>query len=143
MRELRTRNSGEALYFANSDSQSASDMGGREPVTGRHSVMDRLRGTTQYVVEGAGCSVSYPDSVRRVKPPNTTMPNTLAALARSQYATAFELVSGDRDDFLMVFSTSLTASLSFVDVRKVRRQESRDKFVVRRASRKSLANACL
>lgn len=35
---------------------------------------------------------AYPDSVRRVKPPNTTIPKTLAALPRSQYATDLELV---------------------------------------------------
>jgi hypothetical protein len=38
--------------------------------------------------------VKYPDSVKRVQPPNTTIPKTLAALPRSQYATALELVSG-------------------------------------------------
>jgi hypothetical protein len=36
----------------------------------------------------------YPDSVNLVRPPNTTMPNTLAALPSSQYATDLELVSG-------------------------------------------------
>jgi hypothetical protein len=39
---------------------------------------------------------TYPDSVNRVRPPNTTIPNTLAALPRSQYATDFELVSGKK-----------------------------------------------
>jgi len=39
----------------------------------------------------------YPDSVRRVSPPKTTMPNTLAALPSSQYPTALELESGKRD----------------------------------------------
>lgn len=38
----------------------------------------------------------YPDSVRRVRPPKTTMPKTLAALPSSQYATALELESGKR-----------------------------------------------
>jgi hypothetical protein len=37
---------------------------------------------------------AYPDSVSLVRPPNTTMPNTLAALPSSQYATLFELVLG-------------------------------------------------
>lgn len=37
----------------------------------------------------------YPDSVNRVRPPKTTMPKTLAALPNSQYATDFELVSGN------------------------------------------------
>lgn len=40
-------------------------------------------------------SYPYPDSVNRVKPPNTTIPNTLAALANNQYATEFEVVSGN------------------------------------------------
>lgn len=43
-----------------------------------------------YIGEG----MSYPDSVRRVKPPNTTIPKTLAALPNSQYATTFWLVLG-------------------------------------------------
>lgn len=38
----------------------------------------------------------YPDSVRRVRPPNTTIPKTLAALPNSQYATAFWLVLGKK-----------------------------------------------
>lgn len=36
----------------------------------------------------------YPDSVSLVRPPKTTMPKTLAALPRSQYATIFSLTSG-------------------------------------------------
>lgn len=36
----------------------------------------------------------YPDSVRRVSPPKTTIPKTLAALPRSQYATLLSDVSG-------------------------------------------------
>ena len=42
---------------------------------------------------------SYPDSVKRVQPPKTTMPNTLAALPSSQYATPLELVSGKLEAF--------------------------------------------
>lgn len=34
--------------------------------------------------KGWGEEASYPDSVRRVKPPKTTIPKTLAALPRSQ-----------------------------------------------------------
>jgi len=64
-------------------------MGGREPVTGLHSVMLR------------------PDSVSRVRPPNTTMPKTLAALPSSQYATPLELVLGkDRDLVAAIASDS-------------------------------------
>jgi hypothetical protein len=37
---------------------------------------------------------TYPDSVNLVRPPNTTIPKTDAALPNSQYATDFELVSG-------------------------------------------------
>lgn len=40
------------------------------------------------------CNKTYPDSVNRVNPPNTTIPKTLAALPSSQYATILELVSG-------------------------------------------------
>lgn len=36
----------------------------------------------------------YPDSVSRVRPPNTTMPKTLAALPNNQYATDFDVVFG-------------------------------------------------
>jgi len=38
----------------------------------------------------------YPDSVSRVRPPNITIPKTLAALPRSQYATALSLVAGKK-----------------------------------------------
>jgi hypothetical protein len=41
-----------------------------------------------------GNNMTYPDSVKRVRPPKTTMPKTLAALPSSQYATLFEFVSG-------------------------------------------------
>lgn len=40
---------------------------------------------------------THPDSVNLVKPPNTTMPKTLAALPKSQYATTLSLTSGYRD----------------------------------------------
>lgn len=42
---------------------------------------------------------SYPDSVNLVKPPQTTMPNTLTALPISQYPTALPSVSGKEEDF--------------------------------------------
>ena len=44
--------------------------------------------------------MKYPDSVSRVRPPNTTIPNTLAALPRSQYATDFSLVLGKKPGFV-------------------------------------------
>lgn len=37
---------------------------------------------------------AYPDSVNRVNPPNTTIPNTLAALPSNQYPTTLLVVSG-------------------------------------------------
>ena len=40
-----------------------------------------------------------PDSVKRVNPPKTTIPKTLAALPRSQYATDLWLIFGKLDDF--------------------------------------------
>lgn len=49
-------------------------------MTGRHSVMLR------------------PDSVRRVRPPKTTIPKTLAAEPSNQYATLLLLVFGKDDD---------------------------------------------
>lgn len=76
MRGLSSLNSGEERYLVNSASQSAASRGGKEPVTGLHSVM------------------LSPDSVSRVSPPNTTIPKTLAALPSSQYATLFSDVSG-------------------------------------------------
>lgn len=43
---------------------------------------------------------AHPDSVSLVHPPNTTIPNTLAALPRSQYATIFSVTSGNRGSLL-------------------------------------------
>ena len=61
---------GIALYFSKASFQSAADIGGRAPMIGFHSVIDR------------------PDPVSRVTPPTTTMQNTRAAQANSQVATA-------------------------------------------------------
>lgn len=55
---------------------------------------------------------AYPDSVSRVNPPNTTMPKTLAALPRSQYATVLDVVLGKLLDLL-----SLAAAASATMVR--------------------------
>lgn len=44
----------------------------------------------------------YPDSVSLVSPPNTTIPNTLAALPSSQYATTLSLISGKYLDRALV-----------------------------------------
>jgi hypothetical protein len=65
---------------------------------------------------------TYPDSVNRVRPPNTTMPKTLAALPRSQYATALELVSGKAlfelpPDALGVFATCSAAICLSIELR--------------------------
>lgn len=102
-------NSGDDLYLENSDSQSSAFIGGSEPVTGRHSViLSLLRDLRKSLVtefapnglrsEAEGWKdngITNPDSVRRVNPPNTTIPKTLAALPRSQYATVFELREGN------------------------------------------------
>lgn len=40
--------------------------------------------------------LAYPDSVRRVKPPKTTMPKTLAALPSNQYATLLSFCLGNQ-----------------------------------------------
>jgi hypothetical protein len=63
-------NSGVALYFSNSLSQSACESGGRIPVIGRHSVM------------------LSPDSVKRVTPPTTMTANTKVEENKSQRPTA-------------------------------------------------------
>lgn len=88
---------------------------------------------------GNGCG-THPDSVRRVRPPKTTMPKTLAALARSQYATAFEDVSRTFD-FVTVVSAWAIASRSRADVRKPRWQEADASRSCIRACLKSLANS--
>ena len=85
-------NSGEARYLSNSDCQSSLEMGGNEPVTGFHSVILSLFMVSHW--DSIKLYETYPDSVNRVRPPNTTMPNTLAALPNNQYATPFEDVSG-------------------------------------------------
>lgn len=46
----------------------------------------------------------YPDSVSLVRPPKTTIPNTLPADANSQYATVFEDVSGKKPFFPFAFA---------------------------------------
>ena len=95
---LRSLNSGEARYKSNSLSQSAAERGGRDPVTGFHSVILRLEGNQQDALnDGIGrpedrtkqtkessSDRTYPDSVNLVRPPNTTIPKTLAALPNSQ-----------------------------------------------------------
>lgn len=55
--------------------------------------------------------VAYPDSVNLVRPPNTTIPKTLAALPKSQYATDFELVSG-KELFLNLSASSTIVLLN-------------------------------
>ena len=89
---LSNLNSGEDRYLSNSDNQSCALEGGRLPVTGLHSVMLNLRPVS--LDHQAHTNGTHPDSVSRVSPPNTTIPNTLAALPKSQYATALWLVSG-------------------------------------------------
>lgn len=72
----------------------------------------------------------------RVRPPNTTMPKTLAALASSQYATAFELVSGYLDERAIASSAVLIASLSLAVDPKFRRENIHGCCICLRASLK-------
>ena len=55
---------------------------------------------------------TYPDSVSRVRPPNTTMPKTLAALPSSQYATLLEDVLGKLLGPLFAVVSAASASMS-------------------------------
>lgn len=48
-----------------------------------------------------------PDSVKRVNPPKITIPKTLAALPRSQYATDLSLILGKLDDLALVAPSSI------------------------------------
>lgn len=98
---FKSLNSGDARYLSNSDCQSSAERGGRDPVTGFHSVILSLRLLTQTYTS---INWTYPDSVSLVRPPNTTIPKTDAALPKSQYATPFELVSG-KNFLLPTFSS--------------------------------------
>lgn len=60
---------------------------------------------------------AYPDSVKRVSPPKTTMPKTLAALPRSQYATLLFDVSGNI--LTLVFPPDFSELLKFVKLKTV------------------------
>ena len=52
---------------------------------------------------------NYPDFISLVNPPNTTILKTLAALPKSQYATALSLISRNKFDFGFVrFTADLT-----------------------------------
>lgn len=70
---------------------------------------------------------THPDSVSLVKPPKTTIPNTLAALPSSQYATVLVDVLG-KDEPLpasllaasSMASIVVAADLDRTDVEKVR-----------------------
>ena len=60
----------------------------------------KLRGEVSHRPLNCHCGQDTdPDSVSLVRPPNITIPNTLAALPSNQYATDFELVSGKNDFF--------------------------------------------
>src|SRR5581483_1538346 len=69
MPRLSSRYWGIAWYFVNSFRHSFSDSGGRTPVTGFHSTIDR------------------PDSVNRVAPPTTSVATIIAAETRSHSRT--------------------------------------------------------
>lgn len=116
---LRILYSGEDRYFANSDSQSSSFIGGREPVTGLHSVILSLavaisKKERKEEKNGEKCSLqqTYPDSVNLVNPPKITIPKTLAALPKSQYATVLLLTSGKRDFALVAPCSAAWAALA-------------------------------
>src|SRR5216684_9048943 len=70
MPELSSRYCGMCWYFSNSAAQAAADSGGRMPVTGCHSVIDR------------------PDKVNLVMPPITTITKIMPQHTNSQTATA-------------------------------------------------------
>src|SRR6185437_14330257 len=70
MPRLSSRYCGIAWYFVNSLCQSLSDSGGRTPVTGFHSTIER------------------PDSVSRVAPPMMSVAKIMAAAQNSQRRTA-------------------------------------------------------
>lgn len=55
--------------------------------------------------------MTYPDSVRRVRPPKTTIPKTETALPSSQYATDLELVSGK--ELLLAFDSAFVGLIFF------------------------------
>ena len=93
IRGFSSLNSGDDLYSANSESHFSAVVGGKDPVTGRHSVILRLC-WCQSSHCGPDEHTPYPDSVSRVKPPKITRPKTLAALPNNQYATPFLLVCG-------------------------------------------------
>src|SRR5580700_4104955 len=70
MPALSSRYCGMCWYFSNSAAQAAADSGGRMPITGCHSVIDK------------------PDKVSLVTPPITTMTKIMAQHTSSQTATA-------------------------------------------------------
>ena len=69
IKDTYSLNSGVTLYLLNSVSQSEGERGGKIPVMGFHSV------------------ILKPDSVSRVTPPTTTVPNTNTEEKSSQYPT--------------------------------------------------------
>src|SRR5260370_4095305 len=75
MLALSRRYCGICRYFSNSAAQPATDSGGRTPLTGCHSVIDR------------------PDKVSRVMPPITTMMKIMPQQNSSQTATDRALVA--------------------------------------------------
>jgi hypothetical protein len=85
------------------------------------SVFDKMEGLNWRVRRDN----TYPDSVNLVNPPKTTIPNTLAAEPKSQYATMFEEVSGKNP----VFGGSLSAALEMVLLNDFNGVEFFDVFV--------------
>jgi hypothetical protein len=67
------------------------------------SVFDKMEGLNW----GVRGNTTYPDSVNLVSPPKTTIPKTLAAEPKSQYATVFEELSGKNPLFGRALSDTL------------------------------------
>ena len=76
---LMNRYCGMCWYFSNAACQAAADSGGRAPVTGRHSVIDR------------------PDPVSRVAPPTITIGSLLAHVRRGDVVRVHSLRRGSAE----------------------------------------------
>jgi len=63
----------------------------------------------------------YPDSVSLVRPPNTTIPKTDAALPNNQYATGLEVVFGKNS--VILFPLFLGADLDILWARWLNGEE--------------------
>ena len=83
-------------------------------------------------------AATYPDSVNRVRPPKTTIPNTLAALPSNQYPTTLLVVSGKKANFTFVLASfkavvpdTDSASIVCVAIRRPRLSNGENTFPFR------------